>query len=754
MQPVALSIRQYALIVIAITAGIFVGFGAMLIVEFNAVQQDIENTRQEEATKELRGAIQKTLEHMDATLSRLLEWDEVSQNIQDPAYFAYWYNHRLKTAANLPPEMADIMLYTLKGTALAELIDSQMPGEIDPSYLSPALQVVNGHDLIMVGPVWAGTSGQPLGYLATQTRFLELLTRLSHLAYVDENTLGFNAKSLKHIPREQLLSQINYQVKPTPELAELQQSLRHSLINLGIIVIVPTLLSYGLLGLLLGRPIRGIADYIDCLDRADSCPRNRSSGAWLRILELEKIRYRLSVYHANLTQANRSLKETHQQLWTLEHHDPLTGVLNRHAFDEQWRALDHLLTDRHLPVSFMLIDIQHFKAINDTYGHVMGDRVLKEVARQLSLALRKGEQLFRLGGNEFGAILIDCDRSSSRMIAERCMHIVERIAPDTLDMREPVRISIGISQTCGGTVDAFLNLQWQADAALHQAKKPGNPNILIYDDSMSESARGLLSNRVSEAVYQAIDNGEGIVMYYQPIVELATRRTCYYEALVRLQRDGEIIPPCHIFSVIEARRLETEMDQAIIRQVLRDLASGKIPEATGLSLNLSGSSVMRPEIVQWLQPFQAWTESYTIIVEVTETLFIHQLDQATEHLRQLQVLGLQVALDDFGSGFSAFRYLATMPVDIVKFDISLLRGLQHPNQRQIIEDLAGMIHRAGYRIVAEGLETEEMTLQSLQVGFHYGQGYHLGRPQLHPAPPIMEPLPSNVPASVRKTLLH
>jgi EAL domain-containing protein (putative c-di-GMP-specific phosphodiesterase class I) len=233
---------------------------------------------------------------------------------------------------------------------------------------------------------------------------------------------------------------------------------------------------------------------------------------------------------------------------------------------------------------------------------------------------------------------------------------------------------------------------------------------------------------VNTAVYDAVIHGRGLLMHYQPIVDLQSGAICHYEALVRISQDDELIQPSNIFPVIEARRLEVELDRAVIRQVQADLKAGRVQPGTGVSINLSGPTLVHEQVCNWLAGFQPHLKDYRVMIEVTETALITQIGLANENLACLHGQGFEIALDDFGSGYSSVRYLASMPVDVVKFDISLIQGLLDETQGNIVSHLAQMILESGHQLVAEGIE-DAATLHAVrEAGFVRGQGYLVGRP--------------------------
>jgi EAL domain-containing protein (putative c-di-GMP-specific phosphodiesterase class I) len=199
---------------------------------------------------------------------------------------------------------------------------------------------------------------------------------------------------------------------------------------------------------------------------------------------------------------------------------------------------------------------------------------------------------------------------------------------------------------------------------------------------------------------------------------------------VRIERDGEIIEPSNIFPVIEARRLEVELDRAVVRCIIGDLRDGRVQLGTGVSLNLSGPTLVHEQVCTWLEELRPFLKDYRVMIEVTETALITQIGLANENLNRLRQQGFEIALDDFGSGYSSVRYLANMPVDVVKFDITLVQGLRNESQRNLVTHLAEMILESGHQLVAEGIEDVALLEAARAAGFNRGQGYLMGRPEV------------------------
>jgi EAL domain-containing protein (putative c-di-GMP-specific phosphodiesterase class I) len=180
--------------------------------------------------------------------------------------------------------------------------------------------------------------------------------------------------------------------------------------------------------------------------------------------------------------------------------------------------------------------------------------------------------------------------------------------------------------------------------------------------------------------------------------------------------------------VVEARRLELELDRAVIRRVVTDVKEGRVRPGTGVSLNLSGPTLVHDQVCIWMEEFRPFLKDYRVMIEVTETALITQIGLANQNLIRLRAQGFEVALDDFGSGYSSVRYLGSMPVDVVKFDISLVQQLLNSSQRKLVTHLAQMIQEVGPQLVAEGIEDMALLDAARSAGFDRGQGFLIGVP--------------------------
>ena len=535
---------------------------------------------------------------------------------------------------------------------------------------------------------------------------------------------------------DEVLLQLEFEPLPSPQSSNLESLIKWNLLQFSILIAGLMLLMYFLFSFFLKRPLATLVQQINTLRDGNPTPLLEAEFA-LSVKEIDTLKESLVRYQYDLDKVHSKLDRQNVELWRLAHHDPLTGTYNRRAFDDDWRHLTELFHDQRISISYMLFDCDHFKAINDTYGHQIGDELIKIIAHNLQKCLRKGDKLYRLGGDEFAAIILNTPQQAVSYIAERCIKVIQFYPFRDLGIKEPVTISIGIANAEDTELSELKALPRHADLAMYHAKKSA-VKIQTYTPEMGEDA-AIFSSHIVNAVLTAVGNPERILPYYQDVRRCYNNHISFSEALVRLQDDNGLIYPGDIFPVINRHSLEAEFDHAIIAAIQRDLAAGLIPEGTGVSINLSAATLIQTELERQLVGLLPYLNSHTIVLEVTETSLISHLNQATDNLQALQRLGFIIALDDFGSGYSSIRYLANMPVDIVKFDIAMIQTMQEsPRNRKIVEHIAKMIRDAGYELVAEGIEDQATLDLVIEMGATHVQGYHIDKPARPPLTPVIK----------------
>lgn len=480
---------------------------------------------------------------------------------------------------------------------------------------------------------------------------------------------------------------------------------------------------------LLVKPLRNLSRQIDLM-RPGSATIDADIAQPMRVKELENVRRSLHHYQLQLRELHGTLENQNREFRSQARQDVLTRCHNRRAYEEDWASLKQSLATNPRNVAYLIFDCDRFKTINDTYGHATGDRVLVTIADALVMALRANDRLYRLGGDEFATLLAQTTPAQAKQVAQRCQMLIEGASFAELGVAEPVSVSIGIAYCPAEKYEQVSLLPKQADIAMYSAKQPGHSKIALYNKETDDAADTMFASRESSAVFQALAKPGMIQMHYQSVHALPACKVDYYEALARIFWRDELILPAAFLPVVNSRRLEPEFDLAVLLQVDADLASGHLPAGCGVSINLSAQSLLRPEIVSQLLELSRYSERYPLILEITETSLITQMMEARTHLDLLRAAHFRVAMDDFGTGYSPLRYLVDLPVDIIKFDISLVKKLQENDRAgRVVADFARMMAEAGYELVAEGVENEVVMQRVRELGFAHVQGYLLGHPQ-------------------------
>ena len=733
-----LAIRSYAIGFIAIVSILFGSMSWVILNKMSSARTELEAAEKQSAKIEVTQAAMLISREMDSVGQKIVVWDETRQQLSDAAYYVYWRDGRVLESGVLPDYVKAVELYSRHKLPLAGRgVLKNMPGKISDDAAknadeSAATIVRQGEqtDVYQLIAIRDGENvGQITGYAVARMDFFAMIRSLPSFRYVDAGSLHLRMADGETIPASQLLSRMEYEVVSNREVLSLLDVIFRSQMQMAAAVLLISILFYAALSELVAKPLRRLSRHIDSL-RDGTVEVLGGQSVREYILELEKVRSSLNDYQRQLNSVHDRLDLKNTELWGMAHRDPLTGVFNRLSFEEDWKQLQSVATGHRVEVSFLLFDCDHFKPINDTYGHHVGDLLLQRLAQTLQGTLRTGDRLYRIGGDEFAAIFLDASPDDVLDVAKRCEAAIDSQDFSSLGIREPIRLSVGLAHASGTQVEELAALQKQADVAMYHAKRPGYGKLVMYSEEMSTESEALFSNQSVSAVFEAI-SGKGSVleMHYQPVVNLENRQVDYFEALVRIRRDHELLLPKDIFPVVTGRRLEANFDYVVLDRVLRDLAEGVIPEGTGISLNISGPTIIHPEICDKLGQFKVYLGRYKLVIEITETALITQLQQASANLDRLRSEGFIVALDDFGSGYSSLGYMANMPVDVVKFDISLIRSLDKDNRHSaMVESLVQMISAAGYRVVAEGVETQQTLEKVRQIGFSHVQGYLFGRP--------------------------
>jgi diguanylate cyclase (GGDEF)-like protein len=408
-------------------------------------------------------------------------------------------------------------------------------------------------------------------------------------------------------------------------------------------------------------------------------------------------------------------------------HDPLTGLANRRLFGER---LAHALTRRRERVAVLFVDLDDFKTINDTMGHAAGDQLLSVTASRLSRAVRAHDTAARLGGDEFALLLEDSpDVRSAGAVAERLLAALAEPL-EIAERRVSIRGSIGISLGVAGSTDAE-ELMREADIAMYLAKGQGKGRYAVFEAGMHQAvSRGF---QLRAGLEQALVKRQ-FTLHFQPIVQLLTGRPVGVEALLRWQHpERGLLPPVEFVPLAEATGLIQPIGRWVIEEASRTLTRlTATPHGADLfmSINVSPIQLADPELVPAVEAALTHhgIEPSRIVLELTETS-APDPRAAADAMGRLHGLGVRLAIDDFGSGYSSLGHLGELPVDIVKLDRAFIEGLTAGDRSEALA--SGIIQlgrQLGLQVVAEGIERHDQLVSLRALGCELGQGHHLAPP--------------------------
>jgi diguanylate cyclase (GGDEF)-like protein/PAS domain S-box-containing protein len=425
---------------------------------------------------------------------------------------------------------------------------------------------------------------------------------------------------------------------------------------------------------------------------------------------------------ADVTQA----QQANRQLNWLAHFDPLTGLVNRYRFREELAAQLRPEITAERACAVLCLDLDHFKTINDTLGHMAGDDLLREVGRRLVQCTRRSDTVARFGGDEFAVILRDV---ASIDEADQLTHrLLEGLREpcEVQGSRITVRASIGVAMAPrdGTDIDALLN---HADLALYAAKTAGRSEIRLFEPQMAALRRRRLT--VERKLKEALDRGE-LSLAYQPLVDLSRWRVTGFEALLRW-RHAELgeVGPGEFVPVAEDAGLIQAIGQWVLAQACQEAA--RWPGELAVSVNVSPVQIMSQDLHRVTQAAlrDAGLAPGRLELEITESIFMHEVSSSMAILRSLRDAGVRIALDDFGTGYSSLAYLRRFPFDTLKIDRSFVRELTtRTDLRAIVKMIIGMAHTLDMKTVAEGVEETAQARALDTYGCDRLQGFLVARP--------------------------
>ncbi|SIN75094.1 diguanylate cyclase (GGDEF) domain-containing protein [Sulfurivirga caldicuralii] len=739
-------------VVITLFIGVMTAlYAAYVLSQTVQLYAQLEAQERKAAQRELNAAVENTLQLLNQQIEKLTAWQELRAQFQDPSYYFYWREQALPTSRRYPQSLLEVELYGPDrhrlagvGNPLKYLDDVLPPMDI--------LWVSDGQHLTLIRyATIQDDSGQTLGHAGFAFDFLDALRRNNTFQHLKPDQIQI--VGVGRFLTERIHTLLKADVQPDLIAKILIERFQSAFVWLLVLLFTMIAFLWVMQYLLQGRSYNTILTTLKRIHQANR-PLPFPSRS-LPIRELNQLLHLLiRLQHLWLRQRNKA-KALVGELERIAFEDALTGLPNRNALIRQFEQ-----NALHPPFAFVLIDIANFRAFNDTYGSETGDALLNAIAEILRDAIGDipDAQVYRVGSDEFVLVMPNL---SKRMAIERVETLIKRIHALTL---EALTGHLSHIKSRAGLVyvDADRNQEHEkkdekrctfsaclmrADAALLAAKKQQHA---VMDFDALESVRApLLDHALGNFIDHAVRTGKGLVLHAQPIVSARDGHVLYHELLVRAKSaDEHLIHPAELFEWINRHHLHRQLDHHVIRMAAELLASGQIPAGQGISLNLCEQTLLSADnLAALLAPLHPHVGKHPITIEVLESVLMTRLEGVRDLLTQLQAHGFHIALDDFGSGYASFRYLAQLPLNTVKLDRALLSMLDSPveRERELFVQLCHMLSEAEFRVIVEGVETTTQCAQLQQLSITGMQGYLFSRPVPQPVIQVDVPCPPSSP---------
>lgn len=470
---------------------------------------------------------------------------------------------------------------------------------------------------------------------------------------------------------------------------------------------------------------RFVDDVKKTVEKAKQAERERAEQAEQHVGELQH-------YVAELERSGEALQESHENFRHAAYHDALTGLPNRNFFMDTLKGLlQKSRENSEVNFAVLFLDLKSFKTINDSLGHSMGDRLIKNVAKRLAALVREDDMTARFSGDKFGIILTDLlSREEATAFADR---LAKRLAePYTLDGRQVfTSAKIGIAYGNSKYPEAEDILR-DADIAMYYAKD-NEENYVIFDQKMH--IRAVTRLQLETDLRFAIERNE-FELYYQPIISLDTASLSGFEALVRWNHPQRgLVPPNEFIPISESTGLIIPMTVQILHsacsQVVKWQQRSRFAEPLSIAVNLSGKHFAHPALVEQIKTVLAETgiDPASLKLELTESAVMDNAETAILMLKQIKETGVRVSIDDFGTGYSSLSYLHRFPIDLLKVDRSFVSAMEENTENgEIVRTVIALAKALNLKVVAEGIESIHQFHQLRILGCEYGQGYLFSKP--------------------------
>jgi diguanylate cyclase (GGDEF)-like protein len=421
-----------------------------------------------------------------------------------------------------------------------------------------------------------------------------------------------------------------------------------------------------------------------------------------------------------------------EKLWHLANEDGLTGLFNRRRFMDELSHEVAVARRSGDPGVVLMLDLDRFKDINDSLGHMAGDNLLVRVGELLAVRLRDTDRLARLGGDEFALILPSCSATEARAVSERLLGALSAEAVVKIAGRERhVTASIGIAPYGGDAQGGADELLVEADLAMYRGKQKGGDRVEIFDAKMREELAARM--QVELELREALD-ADRLEAHYQPIVSLVDGSPVGAEALCRWPHPTRgMVPPDEFIPIAEEQGFIGKIGETILAQACSQAIRWRHTGAQAyVSVNVSPVELLQDDVVARVEEALRITElpPPLLQLEVTETSLINDTAKISPALQGLRDLGVRIAIDDFGGGTSSLTFLSALPIDVIKIDRLFIAGLvERDHDRAIVAAVISLAEELELSVIAEGVETERQHAELRELGCRYGQGFLYAKPQ-------------------------
>jgi len=437
---------------------------------------------------------------------------------------------------------------------------------------------------------------------------------------------------------------------------------------------------------------------------------------------------------AALEDTIRALRKREQHLLHLANHDPLTGLYNRHRLIAELEAEIASCGGTKKRSALFFIDLDQFKYVNDTCGHVAGDELLKLAAGQIRHGVRAEDFVARFGGDEFVVLLKDINRQDAKSVATQVLELMRSVKHVEKDRVFNLQCSIGIAAISGERFSAH-ELIAQADIACQTAKVHGRNRVEVYSVAEKRSEQMAKDVDWMQRIRAALD-ADGFVLYYQPLLHIKSGEVTHYETLLRLDVEGRLVSPQTFLPAAIRFGLMADIDRWVLARAIRSLAEFGVEDPRlRLTVNVSSFAFEDDGLAAHVRGLlrDHGVSGDRIVLEITEQLAVRFAAQTDRQVAMLRELGCRIAIDDFGTGYSSFSYLKRLPVDYLKIDGSFIKGVVRDRADQSMVRMVGEVARAaGMETVAEYVHSAAALSLLAKYGIDYAQGFFIGRAASEP----------------------